>query len=195
MAGTIQISPHQTWSHILSNSFENQKAENFPTLEKKKVELSELEVIWKSDEEATDIEYALNKFQDTNFYKIKWKQFSIFCWNKILDPQLYWNLYLSLVDLVSELKLLHWTGSVSILLGLIYWATCCVEQQFVQNVGVLGQYRSWTWWVFMSSISTELLVVLRSKILQFCISIDFCLGGFSWNENVVDFDFSHISVQ
>ena len=115
MAGTIQISPHQTWSHILSNSFEKQKAENFPTLEKKKVELSELEVIWKSDEEATDIEYALNKFQDTNFYKIKWKQFSIFCWNKILDPQLYWNFYLSLVDLVSELKLLHWTGSVSIL--------------------------------------------------------------------------------
>ena len=85
MAETIQISPHQTWSHILSNSFENQKAENFPTLEKKKVELSELEVIWKSDEEATDIEYALNKFQDTNFYKIKWKQFSIVCWNKILD--------------------------------------------------------------------------------------------------------------
>ena len=47
----------------------------------------------------------------------------------------------------------------------------------------------------MSSISTELLVVLRSKILECCVSIDLCRGGFSWNEKVVDFDFSHISVQ
>ena len=39
--------------------------EIFTTLKKKKVELSE--VIWKSDEEPTDIEQALNKFHDTNF--------------------------------------------------------------------------------------------------------------------------------
>ena len=30
-----------------------------------------LEVIWKSDEEPTDIEYALNKFQETNSTKYK----------------------------------------------------------------------------------------------------------------------------
>ena len=40
----------------------------------KRKRLNILEVIWKSDEEPTDIEYALNKFQQTNFYEIKCNQ-------------------------------------------------------------------------------------------------------------------------